>query len=234
MYHGRRTGEVRRTRRGCHCHPATTPRCGLVGRGIRPSILRTASDRPAAGPRRVAIRRGLAVHLNGLRREVESLATKVEALASTQQEHGAVLDDISELRYQVEQILATLTEGDGASPAESFWLRMSEQVRDDKLSELFRRDLRRRGREDDTDSAADTARELATPRDGYAAHEPSAPTGCSSTVSGTFDRSSASTPAITTTDTGPTSPASNDRPIRSAKLLPRWTCQFSGGRCSAA
>jgi hypothetical protein len=35
-------------------------------------------------------------------------------------------------------------------------------------------------------------------RDGYAQHEPSAPTGCSSTTTGTCDRSPASTPAITT------------------------------------
>ena len=32
----------------------------------------------------------------------------------------------------------------------------------------------------------------------------------------------------------PTSPASNDRPIRTIRLLLRWTCQFSAGRCSVA
>ena len=79
----------------------------------------------------------LAVHVNGLRREVESLVTKVDALTSTQQEHAAALDDITELRHQVGQILATLTEEDDASPAEWFWLRMNEQVRDEKFGELF-------------------------------------------------------------------------------------------------
>jgi putative transposase len=56
----------------------------------------------------------------------------------------------------------------------------------------------------------------AMPRDGYAPYEPSAPTGCSSTANGIFYRSSASTSAITT-GTGPTSPASNDRPTRTTR-----------------
>ena len=34
------------------------------------------------------------------------------------------------------QILATLTEDDDASPAEWFWLRMNEQVREEKFAEL--------------------------------------------------------------------------------------------------
>lgn len=78
----------------------------------------------------------LAVHLNGLRREVESLAIKVDVLARTQQEHAAVLDDITELRHQVEQILAALTAADDASPGEWFWLRMTDHVRDEKFAEL--------------------------------------------------------------------------------------------------
>jgi putative transposase len=44
----------------------------------------------------------------------------------------------------------------------------------------------------------------------------SAPTGCSSTTNGTFDQSSASTPAITTA-TGPTSPVSSYRPTRNLR-----------------
>ena len=79
----------------------------------------------------------LAIHVNGLRRDIESLASKVEALTSTQREHAAALDDIAELRRQVEQILAILGEEDDASPAEWFWLRMSHQLREDKLSELL-------------------------------------------------------------------------------------------------
>jgi hypothetical protein len=70
-------------------------------------------------------------------------------------------------------------------------------------------------------------------RDGYAAHEPSAPTGCSSMTSGTCGQSLASTPA-TTTGTARTSPASNDPPTKTIKSGFRWTCRFSGGRCSAA
>ena len=57
------------------------------------------------------------------------------------------------------------------------------------------------------------------PRDGYAAHEPSAPTGFSSTVIGTGGPSPASTPAITT-GTARTSPASNDRPAQDDQASP--------------
>ena len=69
--------------------------------------------------------------------------------------------------------------------------------------------------------------------DGYAQHEPSAPTGSWSTTNGTFDQSSASTPVITT-GTGPTSPAGNDHPTMMTRPALRWTCRFSGARCSAA
>jgi hypothetical protein len=79
----------------------------------------------------------LAVHVNRLRREVDSLTAKVVALTGTQQEHASVLDDIAELRQQVEQILTTLTEEDEASPAQWFWLRMTDQTRAEKFAELF-------------------------------------------------------------------------------------------------
>ena len=78
----------------------------------------------------------LAVHVNGLRRDLDSLTTQVDALTSTQQEHAAVLDGIAELRDQVEQILAILAEDDEASPADWFWLTMNDQARDEKFSEL--------------------------------------------------------------------------------------------------
>jgi len=79
----------------------------------------------------------LAVHVNELRRRIESVASWVDSLATAQREHAAVLDGITELRDQVEQILATLTGEDEALPAEWFWLRMNEQVREEKLAELF-------------------------------------------------------------------------------------------------
>lgn len=79
----------------------------------------------------------LAVQVNNLRREVESLTAKVDALAQTQQEHGVALDDITELRHQVEQVLAILAEDDDASPSGWFWLTMDEQAREEKFGELF-------------------------------------------------------------------------------------------------
>jgi hypothetical protein len=77
-----------------------------------------------------------AVQVNTLRRELEALAGKVTALTTKQRESAAALDDISELRQQVEQILAIVTGEDAAAPATWFWLTMSEQERDDKFSEL--------------------------------------------------------------------------------------------------
>jgi hypothetical protein len=67
------------------------------------------------------------------------------------------------------------------------------------------------------------------PRDGYAAHVPSAPTGCSSTANGTFYLSWTTTSPITTA-TARTSPASNDRPTTTTKPTFRWTCRFTGGK----
>jgi len=58
-----------------------------------------------------------------------------------------------------------------------------------------------------------------SPGDGYAPHEPNAPTGCSSTANGTFDRPSVNTPAITT-GTGLTSPAGSDHPTRTSDPAP--------------
>ncbi|HUY45230.1 MAG TPA: hypothetical protein VMV92_05845 [Streptosporangiaceae bacterium] len=85
------------------------------------------------GPPPVA---ALAVQVNTLRCDVESLAAKVGTFGRMQREHATALNDISELRHQVEQILAILTDQDDASPATWFWLRMSEQERNEKLSEL--------------------------------------------------------------------------------------------------
>lgn len=84
------------------------------------------------GPPSVA---ALAIHVNSLRREIEDLATKVGGLVAKQREHTAVLHDLTDLRNQVEQILATLTEEDEA-PRTWFWLTMSDQERDEKFAEL--------------------------------------------------------------------------------------------------
>ena len=78
----------------------------------------------------------LAVRVDGLRRRIETLATKVDDLTSTQQEHATVLDGIAELRHQVEQILAILDNDDEPAPEQWFWLTMTDQKRDERLSEL--------------------------------------------------------------------------------------------------
>ena len=71
------------------------------------------------------------------------------------------------------------------------------------------------------------------PRNGYAAHVPSAPTGCSSTANGTFYRSWTTTSPISTA-TARTNPAGNDRPTTTTKPTIRWTCRSTGGKSSAA
>ena len=97
----------------------------------------------------------------------------------------------------------------------------------------LRRDLRQRGRDRRSGPRRGRRARTVMPRDGYAPHEPSAPTGCSSTANGTCGQSSASTPPITT-GIARTSPASNDHPTKMTKPAFRWTCQSSDGRCLAA
>jgi hypothetical protein len=79
----------------------------------------------------------LAVQINSLRREVESLAAKLNGLATKQRDHAAALNDVTDLRRQIEQILALLTEQDHASPVTWFWLTMTDQECNEKFSELF-------------------------------------------------------------------------------------------------
>ena len=79
----------------------------------------------------------LAVQVSGLRRDVEALVARVDVLTRTQEEHAVVLEGITELRSQVEQILALVSEGDQESPSGWFWLTMNEQVREEKFGELF-------------------------------------------------------------------------------------------------
>ena len=86
------------------------------------------------GPPSVA---ALAVRLDRIRRDVESLTAKVDALTTTQQAHAAVIDDVAQLRRQVHQILTVLTAEEERSPAAWFWLTMTDQERRDKHSELL-------------------------------------------------------------------------------------------------
>jgi hypothetical protein len=79
----------------------------------------------------------LAVQLSTLRREVESLAGKLDTVARAQREQAAVLVGLAELREQVEQVVSTLAGEKDASPAEWFWLTMTEQRRSEQFSELF-------------------------------------------------------------------------------------------------
>jgi hypothetical protein len=78
----------------------------------------------------------LAVQVDTLRRDVESLAAKVRTFTKMQREHATALNDISDLRHEVEQILAILTDQDDGTPTSWFWLRMSDQERTEKSSEL--------------------------------------------------------------------------------------------------
>lgn len=78
----------------------------------------------------------LATHIDRLRQDLKSLVTKVDALTSTQQEHAVALNGISELRRQVDQILAILGDEADPSPTAWFWLTMTDQERDEKFGEL--------------------------------------------------------------------------------------------------
>jgi hypothetical protein len=79
----------------------------------------------------------LAVQVSGLRRDVEALTARVDVLTRTQEEHAVVLEGITELRGQVEKILALVSEDDQASSSGWFWLTMDEHAREEKFSELF-------------------------------------------------------------------------------------------------
>ena len=61
----------------------------------------------------------------------------MDVLTRTQEEHAVVLEGITELRRQVEKILALLGEDGKASSSGWFWLTMDEQAREEKFSELF-------------------------------------------------------------------------------------------------
>lgn len=78
----------------------------------------------------------LAVQVDKLRRDVQSLTVKVDTLAGTQQAQAASLAGIAELRAHVDRILATLTSENEDQQATWCWLTMTDQDREDKLAEL--------------------------------------------------------------------------------------------------
>jgi hypothetical protein len=92
----------------------------------------TGPTQGAAGPRSVV---ALAIEVNGLRHDVESLTTRADEIARTHDKHAAAIDGIPELRRQVDRILALLTD-DQAEPTGWFWLTMDAQAREDRLGEL--------------------------------------------------------------------------------------------------
>jgi len=107
------------------------------------------------------------------------------------------------------------------------------QDRDATFTSVFEPDLRQRRRSSGQDPATGAAPQTVMPRGGYAAHQPSAPTASSATANGTFYRSWASTPGITT-GTVRTNPASNDHPIATTNPPHSRTCPFTGQKCPAA
>ena len=94
----------------------------------------TDSPRGRGGSPSVA---ALAVQVNALRQDVETLSGRVDALTRTQEEQTVVLEGIAELRRQVEKIVALLGEDGKSSSSGWFWLTMDEQTREEKFSELF-------------------------------------------------------------------------------------------------
>ena len=94
----------------------------------------TDSPRGRGGSPSVA---ALAVQINALRQDLETLSGRVDALTRTQEEQAVVLEGIAELRRQVEKIVALLGEDGKSSPPGWFWLTMDAQTREEKFNELF-------------------------------------------------------------------------------------------------
>lgn len=78
----------------------------------------------------------LAISVDQLGREAETLASKVNDLAGTQRQHAVLLQGLAELRQQIDQILAVLREQGHDAPATWFWLTMTKQEREAKFDEL--------------------------------------------------------------------------------------------------
>ncbi len=78
----------------------------------------------------------LAIQASKLRRDLDSLTLKLEDLTSTQNHHAQTLTDITQLREQIQQILTILDTENHTTPGSWFWLTMTEDEREAKLSEL--------------------------------------------------------------------------------------------------
>ena len=78
----------------------------------------------------------LAVQVHSLSRNVESLTSKVDQLASTQRQQAILLEGVAELRNQIDHMLTLITRQDDGMPATWFWLRMADHEREEKLAEL--------------------------------------------------------------------------------------------------
>jgi hypothetical protein len=78
----------------------------------------------------------LAIQVSKLRRGVDSLTKRADALTRTQQEQAVVLEGIAELRDQVEKVLTIRGEDNEDSSEPWFWLTMDEQAREYRYSEL--------------------------------------------------------------------------------------------------
>ena len=109
----------------------------VAGRGTRPPTPEASSDRPAAGPR-PGRDRSPPWPSKSARCATTSNRSPPGPTRSpaSQHKHAAAFDGIPELRRQVEQILALLTDDDQAASAGWFWLTMDDQAREDKLGEL--------------------------------------------------------------------------------------------------
>src|ERR1700722_18262007 len=78
----------------------------------------------------------LAIQVSRLRRDIQALTLKVDGLASTQRRHSQTLADVAQLREQIQQILTILDTENDASPAQWFWLTMTDGEKDAKFDEL--------------------------------------------------------------------------------------------------
>lgn len=79
----------------------------------------------------------LAIQVAQLRRELDTLTSKLDDLADAQREHKRAFSDVAKIRQQIHQILTILDTENDASPASWFWLTMTDEERETKFAELY-------------------------------------------------------------------------------------------------